>query len=238
MKAMRAELAAIAVPLTANTAAAMQTQLQAFCQSPAQVAEWRVDAWPDVDDQTAAIIGTRVHAAGKLLLMTLRTHAEGGAFTGEEGEYVAMYSRLGHRAHPDAIDVTDIVSVTARLLLLEQAHRHDCAVVASHHDFQATPIVVQAEARLRAQAAWADVVKLAAMPQEPADTLNLLAISAWARANLAKPAIVIGMGTLGQLTRIAAGPFAPALTFASLGAVRASGQLSVATVSALQVEQK
>lgn len=226
--------AAVAVPLTAGDAAALLQEVDAVCQSQAQVAEWRVDAWPAVTDAVANLVRQRLHEADKQLLLTLRTRAEGGAFAGTVADYVALYRRLLPAARPDAVDIEASEPPVSRKTLVKLAHQQQCAVVASRHDFKAAPRFEDAQALLQAQSLWADVVKLAAMPQTPSDTLVLLAVSAWAKDHLAQPAIVIGMGALGQMTRIAFGAFAPAMTFATLTDASAPGQLSVAAIRALQ----
>ncbi|WP_461214665.1 type I 3-dehydroquinate dehydratase [Lacticaseibacillus sp. GG6-2] len=234
IQALQQPQPAIAVPLTAADGATLLQEVDAVCQSPAQVAEWRLDAWPEVPDKIAQLLAKRLREADKLLLLTLRTRAEGGAFAGTVADYVALYRRLLPLVMPDAIDIEASVPVVSRKALVKLAHDQQCVVVGSHHDFKQTPPFETAQALLQSQSLWADVVKLAAMPQIPADTLNLLATSAWARTHLSQPAIVIGMGALGQLTRIASGAFASALTFATLDRNSAPGQLRVQVIQMLQ----
>ncbi len=224
---------AIAVPLTAADGAALLREVDAVCQSKAQIAEWRLDAWPTVPDNIAQLVMKRLREADKLVLLTVRTHAEGGAFSGSVADYVTLYRRM-LAVGPDAIDVEASVPPVSRKALVKRAHEQQCVVVGSHHDFKRTPNFEAAQALLQSQSLWADVVKLAAMPQVPADTLNLLATSAWAHDHITQPAIVIGMGALGQLTRVATGAFASALTFATLDRASAPGQLSVETILTLQ----
>ncbi|MFD1486069.1 type I 3-dehydroquinate dehydratase [Lacticaseibacillus baoqingensis] len=224
---------AIAVPLTAKTAPELIAQAKAVCASPAAIAEWRVDAWPDVPLAVGQTVAAALHAANKQLLLTCRTQAQGGAFVGAVSDYGALYRRL-LAISPDAVDIEAHWPVAARKALVALVHEAGAAVVASAHDFTATPTLAAGQQQLTAQAAWADVVKLATMPQTPADTLTLLALSAWAKKALPCPAIVIGMGALGQLTRVATGAFASALTFATLGAASAPGQLSVQAIVGIQ----
>lgn len=235
VEALRQKYPAIAVPMTATDDKTLMTQAQMIGESAARIAEWRVDAWPSVPVEVAERLLWHLHQAGKLVLLTNRTHKEGGAFSGDVVAYVSVYQRLTGLGF-DAIDVEASVPPVARKYLVGLAHEHEAAVVASQHDFRHTPSFENGQALLQTQSTWADVVKLAAMPKQPSDTLNLLALLAWARATLPQPAIVIGMGALGQLTRIAQGAFAPGLTFATLGDASAPGQLSVAQILKLQEE--
>ena len=236
VQALSAQVPAIAVPLVATDSEALLQAAQAVCESDAQVAEWRLDAWPTVDDDTAAHVFFRLHQAGKMVLVTIRTKPQGGAFGGDTAAYVALYRRILDFG-PDAIDIEANIPPVPRQALVKAAHASDAAVVASQHDFHQTPGFEDGQALLQSQSRWGDVVKLAAMPQQATDTLNLLALLAWAKLTLPQPAIIIGMGELGQLTRVASGAFAPGLTFATLGAASAPGQLSVATILQLQGEQ-
>jgi 3-dehydroquinate dehydratase-1 len=237
VQALQQSRPAIAVPISASDGQSLLQQVDLIGQNSAvQVVEWRVDTSAALSDDAIQQMADCLHQAGKLLLMTLRTQAEGGAFQGDAIAYRAEYLRLLNLITPDALDIEASLPETIREGCVQLAHDHQLAVVASTHDFHQTPSLADAKSQLRAQSTWADVVKLACMPQTPQDTLNLLALSAWARETLKQPAIVIGMGQLGQLTRVASGAFAPGLTFATLGDASAPGQLSVNLIHELQEE--
>ncbi|WP_164509921.1 type I 3-dehydroquinate dehydratase [Lacticaseibacillus porcinae] len=243
VQALQQPQPAIAVPISASNSAGLLQQVDALCQNAAvQIAEWRVDTTGDISDAVIQQVAARLHQAGKLLLVTIRTQAEGGTFDGDATAYQAAYTRLLDLITPEALDVEARLPQSVREACVQLAHIRNIAVVASAHDFHQTPSFADAQAQLQQQSTWADVVKLACMPQAPQDTLNLLALLAWARQTLKQPAIVIGMGALGQLTRVASGDFAPGLTFATLGQASelgqasAPGQLSVHMIQALQEE--
>lgn len=237
VQALQQEHPAIAVPISAADDQSLLTQVEAICRHDAvQIAEWRVDTSGALSDVAIHQMAERLHQAGKLWLMTLRTKAEGGAFAGDAQAYQATYAHWLSIATPDALDIEASLPEPARATCVQLAQASGIPVVASAHDFHHTPSLAAAKQQLRDQSTWADVVKLACMPQVPQDTLNLLALSAWARQTLNQPAIVIGMGQLGQLTRVASGAFASGLTFATLGLASASGQLSVDLIHQLQEE--
>lgn len=234
VEALSQKQPAIAVPISGPNAQALFHQVAAIGQSAAIVAEWRVDTSGAISDADAKALAKQLHQAGKLLLLTNRTQAEGGAFKGDAQAYLALYQRLVPLTLPDALDIEASLPQAVRQAGVALAHRQGAAVVASAHDFHATPSLVEMQVQLQTQSTWAEVVKLATMPQIPQDTLNLLATAAWARTTLTQPAIVIGMGALGQLTRVASGDFASGLTFATIGQASAPGQLSVQTIQQLQ----
>lgn len=107
------------------------------------------------------------------------------------------------------------------------ASNRGCRIIVSHHDFRRTP----PGSRLRIIArrafdAGADTVKIACYVRtlhDNAHLLGLLGESRWSGR-----LVVVGMGELGRITRIAAPMLGAPFTFASAGTGRetASGQLS------------
>jgi 3-dehydroquinate dehydratase / shikimate dehydrogenase len=96
-------------------------------------------------------------------------------------------------------------------------------VIASFHDFQQTPDDIDSILE-RACAAPADVAKIATAVNSWADNRRLLALMASRRA---KPAIVVGMGDAGQVTRVIGPSRGSFLTYASSARQSAPGQLSL-----------
>lgn len=107
------------------------------------------------------------------------------------------------------------------------AKQRDCRIIVSHHDFRKTPSATRLRSiARRAFSAGADIVKIACFVRTLHDNTSLLGLlgeSRW-RGKL----VVVGMGELGRITRIAAPMLGAPFTFASAGAGRetASGQLS------------
>jgi 3-dehydroquinate dehydratase type I len=106
-----------------------------------------------------------------------------------------------------------------------------CAVIASYHDFEKTP-GREALERLVSEcfATGAEIAKIACMAQSEADNARLLGL-----LDGDKKMVVIGMGEIGKVTRVAA-PLSGALfTFASLtkGKETADGQIDKETLEAI-----
>ncbi|SDM92733.1 type I 3-dehydroquinate dehydratase [Actinomyces ruminicola] len=196
-----------------------------------------------------------LHGSGIPVLLTVRTAAEGGGFDADADAYRAalacVIERLGERHRVDAaggrvtggsadadaaesaITAIDVELARGELpRLVQMAHRAGLDVVASSHDFAATPDDAELLRRLRAmQDAGADVAKIAVTPSDPSDVERLLGVAARARGELDIPVVVIAMGGAGAVTRLAGGVFGSALTFATAGsAASAPGQLPVARV--------
>ena len=98
----------------------------------------------------------------------------------------------------------------------------------SNHDFQATPSVTEIVKRLTGMAELgADVPKIAVMPQSVDDVLALLTATNQARQMLTQPLITMSMGDLGKVSRVAGEVFGSCLSFATVGAGSAPGQVAL-----------
>ena len=181
------------------------------------------------------------------LLLTCRTAAEGGRARLDDSGYGALLRSVldelagwepGRR--PSAVDVE--VQRGCLLQVSEQAHGLGIDVVASFHDFEATPgDDVLEEVLVRMADEGADLAKIAVWPTGAADVARLLGVCARAAADpeegtgLGVPVAAMSMGALGVVSRVAPA-FGSALTFAVVpdeqGETQASapGQLPIQDV--------
>lgn len=132
------------------------------------------------------------------------------------------------------VDVELESSAAFSRTVIGAARRFGRRVIASFHDFAATPD----DARLRrivddCFALGADIAKVACKVVAPADGARLLALIGGGR-----PVIPVGMGELGRITRIAAPLLGSPFTFASRGpgTESAPGQIDAATMRRLLAE--
>ena len=261
-------LPAVAVSLTGPSLAQARSQARSAIDAGADVLELRVDlleetgavAAPDpLDAATAAAqvleclrgLGEVIAAdgadagAGAALLLTCRTVAEGGRARLDDAAYTALlHSVLDGLAdwaperRPAAIDVE--VQRGCLPQVCAQAHALDIDVVASFHDFEATPAdEVLEEVLARMAREGADLAKIAVWPTSADDVARLLGVCARATAGagtgLGVPVATMSMGALGAVSRVAPA-FGSALTFAVVpdeqGQSRASapGQLPLQDV--------
>lgn len=171
------------------------------------------------------------------MLLTLRTAAEGGALALGAEDYTTILDllvrHLPEATRPAAISALDVEFSSGALPALAR-HAHDSGldVVASSHDCTTTPSCEEMSSRLeRMETAGADIAKIAVTPACPADVVGLLAATARARSQLAIPVVAMSMGEVGVLSRMLAGVFGSALTFATAGGrASAPGQPPVAEV--------
>ncbi|VTX60479.1 3-dehydroquinate dehydratase [Actinomyces naeslundii] len=255
-------LPAVAVSLTGPSLAHAQAQARSAIAAGADVLELRVDLLEEagapaapLDAATAAArileclrgLGEAIDGvdAAAPVLLTCRTAAEGGQAHLDDAAYGALLCSvldgladwpLEHR--PAAIDLEVQRGCLRRIC--EQAHGLGVDVVASFHDFEATPADEVLEGVLTRMASeGADLAKIAVWPTSADDVARLLGVCARATAGagtgLGVPVAAMSMGALGAVSRVAPA-FGTALTFAVVpdgqGQSRASapGQLPLQDV--------
>ena len=262
-------LPAVAVSLTGPSLAQARSQARSAVDAGADVLELRVDLLEEtgalaapapLDAATAAaqvleclrglreaIDTTDGADAGSPVLLTCRTAAEGGRAQLDDASYGALLRSVldgltdwAPERRPAAIDVE--VQRGCLPQVCTQAHALSIDVVASFHDFEATPADEALEEVLARMAReGADLAKIAVWPTSADDVARLLGVCARAtagageRSGLGVPVAAMSMGALGAVSRVAPA-FGSALTFAVVpdeqGQARASapGQLPIQDV--------
>ena len=262
-------LPAVAVSLTGPSLAQARTQARSAIDAGADVLELRVDLLEEagalaapapLDAATAAaqvleclrglreaIDTTDGADAGSPVLLTCRTAAEGGRAQLDDTAYGSLLRSVldgladwTPERRPAAIDVE--VQRGCLPQVCAQAHALSIDVVASFHDFEATPADEALEEVLARMAReGADLAKIAVWPTSADDVARLLGVCARAtagageRSGLGVPVAAMSMGALGAVSRVAPA-FGSALTFAVVpdeqGQARASapGQLPIQDV--------
>ena len=193
-------------------------------------------------------VGDAVNAAdGAPLLLTCRTAAEGGRAHLDDAAYGALLRSVldgladwAPERRPAAIDVE--VQRGCLPQICAQAHGLGVDVVASFHDFEATPpdeVLEEVLARMASEGA--DLAKIAVWPTSADDVARLLGVCARATMGTGEgtgrgvPVAAMSMGALGAVSRVAPA-FGTALTFAVVpdeqGETRASapGQMPIQDV--------
>lgn len=262
-------LPAVAVSLTGPSLAQARTQARSAIDAGADVLELRVDLLEDAgalaapDPLDAATVAAQVLEclrglreaidttdgadAGSPVLLTCRTAAEGGRAQLDDAAYGSLLRSVldeltdwAPERRPAAIDVE--VQRGCLPQVCAQAHALSIDVVASFHDFEATPADEALEEVLARMAReGADLAKIAVWPTSADDLARLLGVCARAtagageRSGLGVPVAAMSMGALGAVSRVAPA-FGSALTFAVVpdeqGQARASapGQMPIQDV--------
>ena len=261
-------LPAVVVSLTGPSLAQARTQARSAVVAGADVLELRVDLLEEagvltgsapMDAGAAAAqvleclrgLGEAIAAdgadAGAPVLLTCRTAAEGGRARLDDASYGTLLCSVldgladwAPERRPVAIDVE--VQRGCLPQVCTQARGLGIDVVASFHDFEATPAdEVLEEVLARMACEGADLAKIAVWPTGADDVARLLGVCARATADagedtgLGVPVAAMSMGALGAVSRVAPA-FGSALTFAVVpdeqGQARASapGQMPIQDV--------
>jgi 3-dehydroquinate dehydratase (EC 4.2.1.10) len=169
------------------------------------------------------------------LIVTNRPSWEGGAYVGDESDRLGILEEAMQHEQVVAVDVElATLETAAGAALAEQAHAVDVWVIASVHDFEATPPRSVCERLLYSATDHGDVGKLAVTAQTPADAARLLSVTA-AVAGWGRPVATMAMGAVGAHTRAVAPTYGSVLGYAPADpdAPTAPGQLSLGTLSTL-----
>lgn len=216
---------AIIVPIMPRNEEEALAATHVAATSGADIIEWRVDHMDDVHPSVACHIAALLTARiTQPILATFRTSAEGGRHI-DDADYLRLLTSLISSGSISAIDVEYARGQVAREVI---GHAHDAGVVviASFHDFSATPTDDEIVRRLVSMAdGGADVAKIACMPHDPGDVARLLAATYRASQEVDIPLITIAMGPLGVVSRAAGQLFGSAATFATAGEASAPGQV-------------
>jgi 3-dehydroquinate dehydratase type I len=160
------------------------------------------------------------------VIATNRPAAEGGHWTGTEADRLDFLSQALNLG-VTCLDVELAADPGFRREVWER--RGKTRLILSWHDFAGTPDAARLDAVLDEMlASEADVVKLVALANDPADNLRLLSLIPRAKA-AGKDVIAFCMGPVGKWSRIAAPLLGSWLTFAPFSKQGASapGQLTV-----------
>ena len=222
----------ICVPIVAHTADEAVVQAKAIQAQRAYVdlVEWRAD-WLDFDGSWDACFPAAKAIAEQLtglpLLFTFRTAKEGGAREPAQEVYLSLTEKAVRSGLFDLVDIELSAGAENVKPLLETAHERGVFAVCSSHDFCCTPSKEELLARMaQMDALGADILKIAVMPQAPEDVLRLLEVTQEISRRTEKPLITMAMSELGLISRLGGGVFGSCITFGTVGAASAPGQIS------------
>lgn len=197
------------------------------------VVELRLDYLDNALNKTAVAELTRQVAerlADKILLVTFRTLAEGGTTAISDEAYGELYLEILANGQADLLDLEMFRSEETVRKVVAQAHKQGVKVVMSSHDFEQTPPKEEIVRRLCLQdRLGADILKIATMPHNGGDVLNLLAATWEVHSQHSdKPLLTMSMGGTGVASRLTGELTGSALTFGMVGKASAPGQIAAA----------
>lgn len=206
------------------------------------IVEWRADLlWEKYNAAKEGFGGLSVvkNTAKRLrvfledtpLLFTIRTKNEGGMAELSLDEYEKVIRDIAAGGLADAADV-EIFRFSGqeeRLgRLVEDLKKYKVKVIMSSHDFEKTPPLEEMIKRFEImEASGADLAKIAVMPKDRQDVMDLMNATFLADQALDIPLISMSMGDLGKTSRIAGSITGSCLSFASKGKASAPGQIYI-----------
>lgn len=219
----------IAVPITGATTEKILEQAKAVKAASPDLVEWRIDFFDGVQDASQLTeTGKQLRQTlGDLaILTTFRTKGEGGELDLDDAGYFEICKNVLAGGYTDALDVERFHDESSVKGLVKAAHDVNVAVIMSNHDFDKTPDADDLVGRLTSMAEFgADVPKMAVMPNSVDDVLTLLTATHKANQKLTQPIITMSMADLGKVSRIAGEVFGSAVSFGTVGAASAPGQI-------------
>jgi 3-dehydroquinate dehydratase-1 len=193
----------------------------------ADIVELRADLFADPQPAGVTAALARLRAAGRPVILTVRSAAEGGRPL-DDARREALY-RAGLPL-ADAIDV-EIASTALVSTLVPAARGEGRTVLLSAHALDATPSVpALLDLIARGETLGADVVKLAAYARDLGDLQTLLEVTLAARP---RPVVTLAMGPAGPLSRLVLPAAGSLLTYGHVGTPTAPGQLAVSELAVL-----
>lgn len=188
------------------------------------IIEWRADFLPkEAILQVAPAIFEKF--AGRELVFTLRTRAEGGQIELSSEEYVLIIKEVAQLYQPDYIDFEYFSYRDVFEEMLEFPN-----LVLSYHNFQETPENLM-EILSELTSLNPKVVKIAVMAHTEQDVLDLMNFTrGFKTLNPEQEYVTISMGKVGKVSRITSDVTGSSWSFASLDEASAPGQISLSSM--------
>lgn len=203
----------ICIPIFEETYESAFDSAKNAINTGANLIELRIDAIKDPDpDEVLNLIKEIKHP----LIATNRRMDEGGLFDGSETERIEILLSAAKKA-----DMVDIELKTEPEYVQKVVKSANSTIV-SYHDFNKTPSVEFLLDIVKKEKEIGNIAKFAVMPNNMSDTLVVLDV-----LSRVDNTIGISMGDLGKYTRVIAPLFGSPITFASLEAKSAPGQLNI-----------
>lgn len=220
----------IAVSLMATNRESLFTQLPLIENSSAHIIEWRLDYLLDRNDIIELLKEIKKKTT-KLILVTFRREEEGGVSPISSEEYFNLLKKIINSKQADLVDIELSLGKSSIKELHHYADKTGTKLLYSAHFFSHTPSVNQMiEILKEMEELKADVTKLAVMPKNSSDVLQLLQVTDYWRNFATVPYLTISMGELGKITRYSGQVFGSCITFACIGEPSAPGQMEVETL--------
>ncbi len=202
----------IAVPLSDKE---FRENLKIAKEEGADLIELRVDLFTQTDPDYVEDLVLSVKEEKLGTILTIRIPQEGGREVPTREEIFRKVSPLCNFVDLELRERNLIVKVKERL--------KKGKLILSYHNFEFTPPTWVLREFLREGHRYGAIPKIAVMPRSSDDVARLL----WTAYQEKYPKILIAMGEIGRISRIAGFLFGSVISYASLKEALAPGQLSL-----------
>lgn len=234
----------ICTPLVGKQREAILSELHHVLEKCPDLIEWRVDFFEGIEDtgEVLKLAQEIKRDAGDIpIIFTQRSVREGGQPVPlDDREALKLLKAICQRTDIEYVDFELNNPEEAFEELRQAATAGRTKIIASYHNFSFTPDAESLFEKIReAKRLKADVVKIAVMPHNLKDVLDLLNLTLEAKETLNIPLISLAMGQYGTITRMIGGVFGSAVTFAVGENSSAPGQMMIEDVrSVLEIIRK
>lgn len=222
----------ICVPLTSKNEEELCREAKKVKEALPDLVEWRGDFFVNLKSPEAC-----AEMAEKLtiilgdipLLFTIRTKDEGGNADLSMQEYAKINETVAAGKNAALIDVEVFGHEAEKKELIKKLQETGVKVIASSHDFDKTDAREILLERFKAMdASGADILKMAVMPKNKDDVSAIMQVTCEMQKKFTeKPLVSMSMGEMGLVSRIEGEKFGSSITFASVGAASAPGQIPI-----------
>jgi 3-dehydroquinate dehydratase-1 len=218
----------ICVPIMAQTRSELTKQVNELTKIHVPMIEWRMDWYDQLSPSEAIDVLSQLseEIRNAWLLCTFRSKIQGGQTDLTESAYLELLQTVAQSGETDFVDFEffRVENPEFRINMLKQ---FEVGVIGSHHNFARTPSIEEMEHQFEAMLlAGCDIAKLAVMPNEKLDVINLMTAVQRTKAKFPLGQIAaMSMGEMGKITRLLGEWFGSVITFGFIGTASAPGQL-------------
>lgn len=196
------------------------------------IIELRIDQLENisVDDVSKLVIKLKTLPKINKVLVTYRTTKQGGSGEITSESYMNLLSSLANVKEIDMVDIEweKEIEIERFQQVIKKLQGQDKEVIISHHNFDETPSLDELQfIYFKMQKFNPEYVKLAVMPHNKNDVLNLLQAMVTFSDTMNCKVVGISMSKLGLISRTSQGIFGGALTYGGIGEPQAPGQVDV-----------
>lgn len=221
----------VCVPIVESHDEAILNKLKEFNELEVDMIELRIDFYENIHQEDALrnlFLNIAALQIQKPVILTIRTKfAEGGEVEIDPKDYFNVYKLAVEANAFDIYDVELALGTNMAIELRTLIHDAGKYMLMSSHNFDRTPEVDSLMQKFRSMDSLeADIMKVAVMPEDYQDLLNLLSFTVQAKHEYAqKPIVTMSMSSIGLTSRLVGEQFGSAITFATVGKASAPGQI-------------